>query len=213
MWPETGINDKFLVSFNGTLFGQKCVTTFWYQNRGGTGATPAIPVLSDAWASAMQEAGGMIEEYLAMCPEEYVLDNVTIQCVEHQVEAARLAKLTYAINDPGTSQTATQTVTQIAITRRAALAGDDKKGTIRIPAPAHVLTAEAGYWLPTFRDLAEDFKGHLINSVTVATGENTTIMTPILNHGFGALNRDFIVAAEVHPEVRTQRTRVVGRGE
>jgi len=213
MWPDVGVNDKFLVSFAGRMFGQRILNTFVYQARGGTGTAPAVNVLSAAWATAMQEAGEIVDEYLELVPTNYTMEHIWIQCFEHVATDERLAKLSFAVDEPGLLGSSTQGISQLAITRKTHRTGRTQRGTIRVPVADNVANAASGLWLEDVLLAAEDWKPHLYATVEIGTGADTTILTPIINHGFGALNRDFIVSAEVHPEVRSQRTRVIGRGE
>jgi len=212
MWPSVGLSDKFLVSLVGTLFGQKTMTTFTYQVAGGTGDSPNINDVSSALAELIQEPDGLVEEYLLLVPNELTLNSIWVQCIERGTGGARMAKLDYAVDEVGTGGSAVDAVAQLAITRRSIIAGPGEHGTIRIPAAANATNAAAGMWLSGFLMKAADFEGHLSSDLVVGTGGSTTDLEPIINHGFGALNVSNIFSTEVHPEVRSQRTRVVGRG-
>jgi len=213
MWPDVGVDDKFLVSLAGRMFGQRILNTFVYQARGGTGPVPNIFDLSAALAAELQEAGELVDEYLALVPTNYRLEHIWIQCIEHIATNERLAKVAFAVDEPGLLGAATQGISQLAITRKTFRTGRTQRGTIRVPVADNVANALDGLWKEEVLFAAEDWKPHLYATLTIGTGGGTTTLAPIINHGNGALNRDFLVSAEVHPEVRSQRTRVIGRGE
>jgi len=212
MWPFVGLGDKFLVTLVGTLFGQRTMTTFTYQVAGGTGDSPDINAFSSALATQLMEPDQLINEYLDLVPNELNLDSVWIQCIERGTGGDRMAKLDFGVEEVGTGGSAVDAIAQAAITRRGIVAGREHRGTIRIPAAANATNAAAGMWLTGYKAKLADFEAHLVNDVIVATGSNTTDLEPIINHGFGVLNVTNLFLTEVHPEVRSQRTRVVGRG-
>jgi len=212
MWPFVGLSDKFLVTLVGELFGQKTMTTFTYQVAGGTGESPDINVFSSALATQLQEPDQLVTEYLEIVPNELTLLSIWIQCIERGTGGARMAKLDFPVNEVGTGGSAVDSVAQAAMTRRSIIAGRQERGTVRIPVAANATNAAAGMWTAGFLAKLTDFEAHLANDVVVSTGTNTTDLEPIINHGFGALNVSILFSTEVHPEVRTQRTRVVGRG-
>jgi len=212
MWPFVGLGDKFLVTLVGELFGQKTMTTFTYQVAGGTGDSPTINAFASALATQLLEPDQLVTEYLEIVPNELTLLSIWIQCIERGTGGDRMAKMDFPVNEAGTGGSAVDSVAQVAITRRSIVAGRNQRGTIRIPAAANATNAAAGMWTAPFLLKVTDFEAHCSNDIVVSTGLNTTDLEPVINHGFGALNTAILQLTEVHPEVRTQRTRVVGRG-
>jgi len=202
---STSLGDKILVTFNGRLLGETVMNTFWYQVSALTG-TPNTSSFASALYANLNAGGGLIESFLACCPDNYTLVETWIQFVE----PLRVVKSVFLTNESGTWGVDTDT-TNLAgvITRRGDLAGRSHVGSLHVPIssdPTSIQLGELSGVLTTrMTTLCTDMA-----SSQALTGVGTA--NPVLRNGPLTTDVTLINSCFVQTEVRIMRRRTVRVG-
>jgi hypothetical protein len=197
-----------LVTFVGSLCNQTIMSTFWYE-LADAGTAVTLKEAQDDFVSKILQAAGLVDKYLAVCPDNYNLDAIWMQ----QIKPTRVMKAVYPQAFNGTSGfSALNPNSTWAITRRAELADRKSVSTLRGPIPIdgaiilNGLILNGGY-KTDLGDLAASLKPQIVGPVKGAKW-NPIIFNP---RRVGAVSRP-LVQVNVSPEVRVQRRRTVGLG-
>lgn len=207
----TGVNDKYLVTYRGSLCGQTLLSTFWYSL---TAAGPIANVDNayDALLAGMTIAGGLKDDFLGVCPNNYTLDEVWIQ----KVYDARVMKKVYALALAGSHGVDAPTANLAAvITRRGELANRRNVSTLHCPLPdasivcTDGLITDAGY-KTDLGDLAAEIKKDI---TPPAPWAGSTFKPVVFQPGPppGPMT-NYIVQTVISPQARVMRRRTVGLG-
>lgn len=200
------IGDKTLVSFRGTLFGQRIINTFWYQLSLVTG-TPDETAFNNAFHSVLNAPAGCIEKFLDCMPSQYLLNEVWIQ----KIESFRVVANKYLHSNPGTFSQDTATANLAAcITRRGAAASRHNVSSLHLVYPSLDTGALSGSISPAWGTAATAFLPFVAQSYVVGS---LGTMSPIINNGPGAIAVSPIVMAFLQTTLRVMRRRTLGLGE
>jgi hypothetical protein len=197
-----------LVTFVGTLCGQTVMSTFWYE-LADAGTAITNKEAQDDFVAKIGQAAGLVDKYLAVCPDNYSLDQIWMQ----EIKPNRVMKAVYPQLLQGQSGfTAPSPNSTWSITRRAEIADRKSVSTLRGPFPVDGAIAVNGLitlnaYLTDLGDLANALKPQIVGPIKGAKW-NPVIFNP---RRVGAVSRP-IVQTVVSTEVRVQRRRTVGLG-
>jgi len=205
-FPTVSVGDRYLVSFVGSLAGQRILSTFWYTNSSLVGFPTADAFYDEIFAKIDQntELRGF---YQGVCPSNYTMEQVWIQ----KVDPSRVAKKVYTVSYPGQLADASQNPNVAAtIERRGAVANRHNVGSLHVPGPTTVMYVDGGTWKAAYKTLLDGLGGKMIEALTLGSG---SIIEPILRYGPGTLQFTFISTFFSQPTTRVMRRRTVGVGE
>lgn len=205
------VGDQLLVSYRGTLFGQRTLTTFSYVVTINTGAgTPFFQCQDIALWFGTGIAVPMRDDFLALCTPDYNLDAVWVQ----QVLGVRGAKAVQAVGAVGTrAGTCTTANLCSVLTRRTSLSGRSQISNLHIPAVPTAEQAAGTLDVSYLTDLGI-FGDDCVTTLVVPVGGGNVTLDPVVLHKpYGVGRYDVLTNHVENPYVRDMRRRTVGLGE
>lgn len=205
--------DIFQVAAVGRCFGQRVMLTHNYvldSFNPGTTEDQARDSLILGVSNAVTGGDVLESTYLALLPEDYVLDYWRCQLID----PVRRAYINLTRNVQGTHGAVAHTVNcGIGITLRSNDTGRKEHCTKHVgPVPEDVTVMVQGLFTTAYKTVANTFLGSLLSHVIdAALGLD---FTPIIyNKGEAPLNYAVATMGFVGDTVRVQRRRTVGLGE
>lgn len=202
---DQNIGDKILVSYVGEMFGQRLLSTFWYQVNTLVGA-PNTTTFANALHTFLNAAGGMREKFLACCPPQYNLVATWVQTIE----PTRVVKSIYLEAQVGTyAQDANTANLAGVISRRGGLANRKNQSSLHVPM-ANLDPDMSGGTLSAGQLAAlEDLSAVVILQAPLS-GVGTAF--PIIRNGTGIGDVSPILFAAPQDSVRVMRRRTLRVG-
>lgn len=206
--------DLIEVSFRGLIFGQKTVNIRHYVVGDMAGDMSALNNFN-SWMDKMEEADGLIIKLLLTLPTNYKLLDVVFQRIRPTRNARHVepVNLDGGVDDPpvAANQAAHIILTTDFATQRLDPVGQGMVGgwqTVALP-PGH---AADGVLTDAAKTLYGNFAAKLVLELTNALGNK---IQPVIFHRSQTGTAAFtpLVTWDIAPQVRTQRTRNVGKGE
>jgi len=200
--------DNVLVTFNGTLCGQRVMNTFGYVVSAVTGSFDDS-ALAVAFQTAIAAAGKLEDAYLACMPSNYTRGLMWWQIIRPGRILRRQITMTGAGGNSGElAETANVGAT---ILRRGDFANRKNISTLHLPAPTTSNWLDAGAFTIQAKTAYTALCTEVGRSYTLGGGTVCTLSPSILN-GPLSTNVTPITAVSTGDEVRTNRRRTVGRG-
>jgi hypothetical protein len=204
-YPAASLGDKLLVSFDGRLFQQRLLTTFWFQISALTG-TPTLGLVMDQLKAQMVTANKLVPKFLAVCPNSYSLENIWIQ----PIDPIRYVKSVYLVGTSGTNSGVANTANQsIAVLRRGVIASRKSISVLKIPAPNDAASILDGIFENAVTSAAGAFGLESIQQI----GLTSATVNPVIRNGPLAIDVQLIQNYEVELTARVMGRRTVGRGK
>jgi len=198
--------DKFLVTFVGECLNQRILNTFWYGVDSVVGP-PNSDDVADALRAALIATGGLRPKFLAVTPQNYVLQFMWIQ----RVDSPRLLKKIYPDNSPGLWAVDTDAVNIAAtITRRGDLATRKAISSLHCLISSDPTAIIAGEISITLNGLFNTLANQVLQPISLA---GLASLTPIVRNGPLPAEVNPITSVTVHSEVRTMHRRTLRLGE
>lgn len=211
------VNDLLLLSYRGTIFGQRVLNTYWWRISAlNLTNTPTVETACNQLINKVKVGNAFNTNFLNCMPAEYTLAEIWAQ----RVFPRRQLKVIFAAGQAGTSGYSCQTGNlQASITRRSEIAARGQTGGVRLILPESSDVSEEGLLTAPFKATLGLHAADMNSDITLAVG---TTITPVLQQTIpnpakpdkrildGSVD---IVQVVVMPEVRTLRRRTVGRGE
>ena len=202
------VPSNFLHTFVGTLCDQVIMSTFWWRLI-DKGTAVNVLEIEDDFISKINAVGGLTEKYLALCPNNYTLDEIWMQ----QIWPTRLMKSVYPQGIAGTSGFVASTANLAwAIERRGEVADRRSVGSLRGPIATDPLLIDNGGILNLAYKAAMDALA-VVMKTTQTTPVKSAIFNPVV---WNPRNAVFLpaVIVQVLPKhtVRTSHRRTVGLG-
>lgn len=201
--------DLFLVKINGTLLGQRTITTWAVSLLSGIGADTG-QVTQNKIANRLNEGGQLLTLFANCCPQNWVSSSISVQQI---FPLPRLVPTVLSTIDEGGGAVSTVSNVSAAITRKGNVAARFNIGGIRVPlAPADCVGGMLG-------DLVQTSLGVLATYMRTNTSDlaGTTTWSWGHIHPLGippAVTPVFVLSntTEVQLTSRVMRRRTVGLG-
>lgn len=207
-----GVNDLLTVSFRGTLFGQRTLTSYGYRVVSSTSTNSDATDLSFFGLAIDGGTGNtLLESYLDCCVAGFTINQIWTQKI-YPVRSSRNV-LTHTEAGAYAADVYTPNVSA-TITRKTALAGRDQMSTIHIPGPPLSTQSVAGTWESNYQLMLGIHGLASTAQITFTSGTASITVAPcIINAPYGSGLSSDLVGYEVNPRVRVMRRRTVGLGE
>lgn len=199
------VGQKYLVTVQGKVDGQRTMTNFCYQLSALAGAPSTDDVATEIGAKFAGVAG-MVPLLADAGPSNWSIDYLDIQCID----PVRVRKISRLVNVNGNMNACEAPGTTMCYTRAGDLAGRKRQSTVHLPCSTDGADITAGR--PTLA---------LLNKIQLIANQNLLLITslapsftvnPVINNGAGGANVTLITRAFAADTIRTMRRRVVGRG-
>lgn len=205
---NASINDLYLYTLRGELFGQRIISTYHYRIDAITG-TPDAQVAALELLQKLNDAGGIRATYLACVNNDYLMLEEWCQRIAPQ----RLAAVRNTVNlnglyAAGVSRTAN---TAASITRRGVLATRSSISSLHVPIGQSIDEMADGFLTQDLKDVLTTHAAQIPLQVTTATGAIT--WTPVIPFVANPVASHDIEIAFVQDTTRTMRRRTVRLGE
>lgn len=199
--------DRVLVTINGTLFGQRIMSTFGYVVESQTGSNQDDDAFT-ALRNKLCELGGLVDKYLACLPSQYVKGQIWIQ----DIQPTRIVKRVFTNIAAGATSGEVAETANIAgtILRRGDFANRRNVSVLHLPSPTTVNWIDQGNFtvqaLTAYQALADK----------IILDQATTV--PVVNYAPSILPKTAaglpvpITSANAQDIVRTMHRRTVGLG-
>lgn len=204
-YPPAAVGDRYLVTFHGTLLGQRTMSLFCYGLSTMVGAVTKYTIMSEL-NTALTGIAALKGLYLKCCPSNYTLVETWVQ----PIRLTRIAKEIFTDNLPGTWAAAAPTANlSAAVTRRSLAAGRKKVSTLSVPFPADATAMSGGFTTAAYQTVLGALADKLTEQVITASGH---VLDPVIDNG--PLITDFtpIQLGIQQTTVRTRHRRTVGLG-
>jgi hypothetical protein len=204
------VNQKYLLTFVGRLNGQTVLNTFWY-DLFTVGPAASVEAVYDVIDAQVFAGGGLQQKFLAVCPDNYTLEQKWIQLIW----PTRIMKRVLASNTAGTWLNGADTPNLASvITRRAEIADKHSVSTLHIPLPDPAVILTEGVitnapYLAALQALAAEMKDDLVGPGAPATTLRPVIFNPAQE---APPSTRYIVQTVVNTTSRVMRRRTVGLG-
>lgn len=211
------VGDLLLLTFRGTLYGQRVMNTFWYSLRTlNLTNTPTLETLSNQINVQMGLGSAWLAAYRDCLSENYQINQLWVQ----RVFPTRIMKEVYDVDDAGThTDTGLTANMQASIMRRTEVASPGNIGGVRIALPNDVTACSNGFVTGAYKAKLQAFANKMDDIITCAVGTDIepvlpTRLPPVPPAKQGVIDgsRD-IARITVMDTVRTLSRRTVGRGE
>jgi hypothetical protein len=205
-WPFAAVDDRYLVTFKGTLCGQLVMSTFWYRLT-LMFAAPTVNDIMNGLYNKLIAANNLRQRYLEVCPANYSLDETWIQ----RIRPTRLVKNVYTENLNGLWSDDAQTGnTAAVIERRGVQAARNAVSTLHVPASSEPSAVSNGLITTAYKSGLQTLANIVATSPVLASGD---ILEPVIDNGIGAGNYTQIGSAFPQSTFRVMRRRTVGVGK
>lgn len=196
----------WLVTFYGTCHGQRILNTFHYRINAMSG-TPTVEDVANAMYTEMTDTGKLVEDFLAVMPQNYTLSQVWIQ----QLTALRSAKQIYANGTIGSLAVDAVTANvATVITRRGAGGTRRDVGSLHLLVPPTSTYLVDGEITSTYATAVAPLVTQVQQAITVLSGGVS--FGPVLYHPGQTPNYTPIDAAFIQDSARVMRRRTLGLG-
>lgn len=211
MWPDVQSGDIFLLTFAGRVYGQRVINTFGWQISDVTGAEkPTDQFTNTFFADA--EYLAFRAEFLACLPDDYILEEAWFQRLWTQ----RVRKAIQEVNLPGDIDARALNQSQASISRHGVVAARWNNGGVRLVMPEGDGFSVNGLITAGHKATLQGFAAMMEDPMELNVGGTFYDLDPVIIHRnptTGSLSATKVVETNVQDQLRTQRTRVVGRGE
>lgn len=197
--------DRVLVSFTGTLLGQRIINTFLYRLESVPAETDYDATM-DLFFAELNDAAGMIPAWLDCLPENITNTQAWLQVIR----PARLRRKIYTVVGGGGRSIAQTSNIQASITRQGELAGRRSIGGVRIPLNDTGLDYENGVLGLAMKNALQALADEMIETLEVGPGAIRFI--PQVGTPKPPLNSFDLKDTFVQDTVRVLRRRTVGLG-
>jgi len=212
MWPLVDIGSVFLMSMVGRCYGQRILNTFgWRVEDLSLGAAQPTDAFTQSFF-ADAEFLAFRDAYLDCLPSPYNLDEVWLQ----KLTPVRVRKGVLEVNLPGSISAEALVQSQASISRHGVTAGPFANGGVRILMPAGIDYSEDGLITGAHKATLQLLADQMEDEIQLNVMGTVYDLAPVIIGRFpgtGDITSLEIVETNVKDELRTQRTRVVGRGE
>jgi len=199
-------NSKVLVTFVGTIDQQILMNTFVYHLGTVTG-TVTVGGFYASLDTLLSAAGGLVQKFLACCPQNYELAYVRYQIIA----PIRYAASTVVKNLPGQiAHDATMPNVNAVILRRGELANRQNVSTLHVPAPNDLTSIDNGLITAVYTVILQDLADEVL--VGISTNAGAVVGEPVIFNRDAPTQVTRIVEARPEPTARVMTRRTVGRG-
>lgn len=199
------------VTYRGTLFGQRVMTTTSWRNLSPSGGASDFEQLQNI-ATFFATGGGLslLQAYLEATSFDLNVDDVVVQ----EIYPTRSAMITQTIDEPGLiAQGALVPNVAAVIVRKTELAGRDQLSPLHIPGVPLGTNVVAGSWTDPYRGVLEVLGLASYSEKTVpVTGGSLTLNGVIINAPYDAGLFSRLRTHTVNLRARVMRRRTVGLG-
>ena len=211
MWPLVDVGADFLMTMVGRCYGQRIINTFGWtvDNRTG-GEQPTDAFTNSFFADA--EFIAFKEAYLDCLPNVYSLDEVWLQ----KLTPVRVRKGVLEVGEDGALDAPALVQSQATISRHGVTAARFANGGVRILMPAGDEYSQLGLITLAHKARLQTLANLMVDPIQLnVMGTFYDLLPALLAPGAtpGTINTTPVVETNVQDQLRTQRTRVVGRGE
>lgn len=211
MWPDVPVNSIWLLTLRGLCFGQRIINTFGYQVTALTGAEKPVDEFSQAfWADA--DWADFKDDFLNCLPEDYTLMEAWLQ----YIYPFRVRKSVLEVDENGAIAAPALVQSQASISRHAVEASRRSNGGIRLIMPEGSAYSTQGMITNTHKTTLGILALEMDDQIGITVDGSSYTLSPVIIHPGatpGSYSATRVVATNVQDQLRTQRTRVVGRGE
>lgn len=211
MWPNVNEGDLFLMTFAGRVFGQRVINTFGWEVDEVTGAVQPADLFSNSFF-ADAEFVSFKNTFLDCLPDPYVLEEVWLQ----RVFPSRIRKAILEVGETGNISARALNQSQATISRHGVTAARWANGGIRLVMPEGIDYSDDGLITNPHKTTLQALAAQMEDPIELNVAGTFYDLIPVIiskSPTPGALFGVEIVETNVQDQLRTQRTRVVGRGE
>lgn len=205
-------NDLLLLTFRGTLFGQRVMTQYGFVCTSSSSANDVLADQQQLADNVSTDTGTQIlGTYLACLSPALVVNQIWVQ----RIWPTRQIRTIKTVNLAGQRGINTDTANVAAvITRRTNLSGRDQISNLHLPGPPMDADLVAGVWQAGVLGAYGAHAAESYDSITVpVTGGSYTVRGCII-HRTGAPGAHTLITSHlVNQFARTMRRRTVGLGE
>lgn len=211
MWPDVPTNSIWLLTMAGRCYGQRILNTFGYQVVELTGAEKPVDAVTQAFFADADYADFQTD-FLLCLPEAYQLEEVWLQ----MIFPFRVRKGIFEAAADGQIPGEALVQSQACISRHSVTAARWANGGVRLMMPAGSDYSANGLITAGHKAVLQIFAGEMEEDINITvTGSAYKFRPSIIHPGAtpGSFSATAVVETNVQDQLRTQRTRVVGRGE
>lgn len=211
MWPDVDANDLFLMTFAGRCYGQRVINTFGWKVQEVTGPLQPMDLFSNSFY-ADAEYTAFEEAFLACLPSAYSLEETWLQ----RVFPSRVRRAILEGPKPGDIDAEALNQSQASISRHGVTAARWANGGIRLVMPVGAAYSENGLITAGHKATLGALANQMTDPIELNVAGTFYDLVPVIickSPTPGALFGEEVVETNVQDQLRTQRTRVVGRGE
>lgn len=204
-YPTAAVDDRYLVTYVGTLNGQRIMSTFWYRLDTIFGA-PDKGQIMDGMRAQLIVPNGHRQRYLEAAPANYTLKETWIQ----PIRPTRYVKKIYGDTLLGLwSQNADTSNVAAVIERRGVKASKKAVSVLHMPVSTNVNAMASGDITLAYKVTLIALSAQIESQLVLVGGH---IVKPVIDNGTAVTAYNEVQSAFPQDTIRVMRRRTVGLG-